>query len=103
MKKSQRCIKCDGRKIWIIEPFRVPDAEQGQHGRVLPLVPHQSAEARSMFRIPTLSPKGELDLLVCASCGYAEFWARGLDALKEDPSAGIRLLDAGAKPEGPFR
>ena len=103
MKKLHACPKCTGRKIWVIEPFRIPD--ESRDGRALPLVPHQADEeqAGGFFRVARMNPKGEVDLLVCDACGYSELWARGTRDLVEDPVAGVRLLDSSAIKAGPFR
>ena len=102
MKKLHACPKCNGRKIWVIEPFRIPD--ESQEGRALPLVPHQAdQDAGSFFRVARMRPKGEVDLLVCDAGGYSELWARGTRDLVEDPLSGVRLLDSSATKAGPFR
>ncbi len=102
MKKLHACPKCAGRKIWVIEPFRLPD--ETREGQPLPLVPHQAEDAAvGFFQVARKSPRGAVDLLVCDGCGYSELWARGVRDLVEDPAAGVRLLDSSATKAGPFR
>ncbi|HRH00405.1 MAG TPA: hypothetical protein PLR99_29375 [Polyangiaceae bacterium] len=103
MKKLHACPKCGGRKLWVIEPFRVPD--ESAEGQVIPIVPHQSEDdaGGGFFRVARKNPIGALDLLVCDACGYSELWARGTRELVEDPIAGVRLLDSSATKAGPFR
>lgn len=36
-----RCPKCAGKRIWVIERYRVPG--EAAEGRELPVVPHQAA------------------------------------------------------------
>lgn len=101
VKKNHACPKCNGRKIWILEPLRLPDETRA--GRVLPLVPHQTDEPGGFFQVVRLAPKGEIDLYVCDGCGFSEMWARGVRELVEDPGQGVRLLDSSATKAGPFR
>ena len=101
MKKLHACPKCSGRKIWILEPFRL--ADETREGRPMNLVPHQPEAAGGFFRVARMSPRGELDLFVCDACGYSELWARGMRGLVEDPAQGVRILDSSGTKAGPFR
>lgn len=101
MKQSQVCPKCAGRRIWLLESFRIP-AESGE-ATALPVVPHQPAERGSFFAFARLAPLGKFDVYLCASCGYSEFYARTFEGLREDVAHGVRLLDASPAPAGPFR
>jgi predicted nucleic-acid-binding Zn-ribbon protein len=101
MKRSHACPKCAGRKIWVIEPFRLPIEERdgamlpSRMGEVLPLVAHQNPGG-VMTR-----PIGHLAAYICAGCGYSELYADDFETLAPDPAKGVRLLDAPAG--GPFR
>jgi hypothetical protein len=100
VKRNQRCTKCDGKKIWVVEAFRVPtDTAQGQ---VLP-VATQEESGKSFLAMARAKAVGRFDLYVCAGCGHSELWADDIQELREDPAKGIRLLDSATKPEGPFR
>lgn len=101
MKRTQLCPKCDGRRIWVIEPFRVPS--EAAQGTVLSVVPHQASGGGGLFALARLSPVGRFDAYVCATCGYSELYATDFGELREDPANGVRLLDATAAPAGPFR
>lgn len=101
MKKLHACPKCQGRKIWMIEPWNIPG--DLPEGRALPLIPHQPEVTTSFFQVERVTPKGQVDLWVCHDCGYAELWAKGTADLVEDPAKGIRLLDSSATKAGPFR
>lgn len=100
MKRSQQCVKCKGRKLWVIEAFRLP-GETGE-GTALSLVPDQPVGG-SRFGLSKAAPVGGFDLWLCAACGYSELWATGVSGLREDPARGVRLVDASITPEGPFR
>jgi hypothetical protein len=101
VKRTQICPKCSGRRIWVVESFRVP-SETAQ-GTVLPVVPHQQTESGGFFAIAKMAPVGRFDAYVCGGCGFFELYARDFEDLKEDPSRGVRLLDASTGPSGPFR
>ncbi len=99
MKRSQRCPKCQGQRLWVVERFRVP----GEVAPGTPLPVATYVEKGGLFTIAGAQPKGRIDLWVCDACGYAELWAAELAGLREDPVAGVRLLDATPDPAGPFR
>ncbi len=100
MKRTQRCPKCDGHRLWVIEPLHVPAEVAGGHA--MPVVVHQSApEGPRLFERE--NPQGRLDLWVCAGCGFAELWARDFDGLRADPARGVHLVDGAAVERGPFR
>jgi hypothetical protein len=44
MKQLLRCPKCAGKRIWVIEKYRIPS--EAAEGRELPLVPHQEEAHR---------------------------------------------------------
>jgi len=97
MKRTLKCPKCSGQRIWFIDPFRIPG--ESALGRELAVVPHQGTGS---FLAP-LAPLGSFELLACASCGYSELYAQDITELREDPAKGIRLVDATELPQGPFR
>lgn len=103
MKNLHRCPKCSGRRIWIIERYRIPDAEVTT-GKELAVLPHLASAGASRLFFEKTNPVGHFDLYLCDGCGYSELWAEGFKgALSPDPSRGIRLLDTSDANEGPFR
>jgi predicted nucleic-acid-binding Zn-ribbon protein len=100
MKNLHRCPKCAGKRIWVIEKYRIPG--EAAEGRELPVVPHQAA-GHSFLRLGRVSPVGSFDLFVCDGCGYSELYASGIRELVADPARGIRLIDTSDTGEGPFR
>ena len=100
MKKTMRCPKCAGKRIWLIEKYRVPG--ESAEGRELPVLPHQAEAKAGLLSFGRLNPVGHFDLFLCDGCGYSELWADGFRGLTADPSRGIRLLDTEAS-AGPFR
>ncbi len=100
MKRSQQCPKCDGKRLWVVEKFRIPSETAA--GTELPLVTYQRP-GTGLFVISRSEPKGRIDLWLCDGCGYTELWAAGLEGLRPDPDAGVRLSDATVEAAGPFR
>jgi hypothetical protein len=91
MMRSQRCPKCEGREIWVIDGV----GERGPEGLDL---------LRPVFRdgVAGLEGIGQFTTLICKACGYTEWYARGLDRLRENPPHGVRLLRPGDD-DGPYR
>lgn len=102
MKKLHHCPKCAGRRIWVIERYRVPGGES-TGGVALPVLPHLPDPNASRFSFATVNPVGTFDLYLCDGCGYSELWAESFRGLVEDPKRGIRLLDTSDAKDGPFR
>jgi predicted nucleic-acid-binding Zn-ribbon protein len=100
MKNLLRCPKCAGKRIWVIEKYRIPG--EAAEGRELPVVPHQAAGS-SFMRLARVTPIGSFDLFLCAGCGYSELYASNFRELVADPERGIRLIDTSETSEGPFR
>src|SRR4051812_43615788 len=101
MKQHLTCPKCKGRRIWVIEKYRIPG--ETAEGRVLPIVPHQNEVATPrLFSFGRANPIGHVDLYLCDGCGYSELWAEGVRGLVHDPANGVRLVDSAVAGEGPF-
>ncbi len=100
VKRSQQCPKCEGRRLWVVERYRIPGEYAG--GVELPVAANQQ-EAGGVFSLARTTPQGRFDLWLCEGCGYTELWARDLKGLREDPTHGVRRVDTTADPEGPFR
>jgi predicted RNA-binding Zn-ribbon protein involved in translation (DUF1610 family) len=102
MKRSLKCPKCGGVRIWIIEAFRIPS--ETAEGVTLPVVVHQEESApKTLFGIARMSPRGRFDLYACDECGFSELYATDLGDVLPDEARGIRLVDASTAPKGPFR
>jgi predicted nucleic-acid-binding Zn-ribbon protein len=101
MKNTLKCPKCAGKKIWLLERYRIPG--ESAAGRELAVVPHQDDGKTGLFRSLSVSPQGHFDLFLCNACGYSELWAGGFEDLVPSPERGIRLIDSGDAGAGPFR
>ncbi|MBW2458181.1 MAG: hypothetical protein JRI68_26995 [Deltaproteobacteria bacterium] len=101
MKESLRCPKCDSRRLWVIDPLRVPS--EVPEGEVLRVVHHQPPDGGGFFAITRRHPVGHFVAYVCAACGLTEFYADDMDELEPDPTNGVRLVDNTDPQQGPFR
>jgi predicted nucleic-acid-binding Zn-ribbon protein len=101
MKTMHRCPKCAGKRIWVIEKYRIPG--EAAEGRELPLVPHQDEVKSRLLAFGRLNPVGHFDLYLCDGCGYSELWADGFRGLVPAPERGVRLIDTSDTAAGPFR
>lgn len=101
MKNLLRCPKCAGKRIWVVEKYRVPG--ESADGRELPVLPHQPDAKESRLSFGRISPKGHFDLFLCDGCGYSELWADGFRGLVPDEKRGVRLIDTSDIGDGPFR
>ena len=101
MKSTLKCPKCAGKKIWVLEKYRIPG--ESAAGRELPVLPHQDEGKSRLFQSMRANPQGHFDLFLCNGCGYSELWAGGFEDLVPSPEHGIRLIDSSEIGAGPFR
>ncbi|MDP3214800.1 MAG: hypothetical protein Q8S73_11895, partial [Deltaproteobacteria bacterium] len=84
VKRTQRCPKCNGQRLWVIDTFRVPG--ESAAGVVLPVVTHQE-QSTGRFSLGRSIPQGSFNLWLCDACGYSELWAEKISGLRHDPAA----------------
>ena len=75
MRTSHRCPKCQGEDLLVVDPWSQPDP-----GSSNTTSPTQVAFRMSYFRRQVAT---DLELWVCAGCGYAELFAKDVDTLGE--------------------
>lgn len=101
MKNTLSCAKCGNRRLWVID--RVMRSDDGSNNIMIFNV--------TVGRAPEGSPPGRrkvgyFQTIICESCGYTEWYAQDIEALKElagEPTAGVRLVDGEPGSSGPFR
>ena len=99
MKQNLTCPKCAGKKIWAIEKMEQPNYEYSNSVNPFPVVA-RAVTSRKRRAV------GAFDVLICAGCGYTEWYARDfgdLEELAEDPRHNVRLLDGSGVHSGPHR
>ena len=98
MRASQVCPKCQGRKLYVIDPIRMPDDD----GRISTVAFCGGVLDGSMVQV------GSVEAWLCATCNYVEYYAKNatkmLDALAGQPKpSNVRYLDGSGGPSSPFR
>jgi hypothetical protein len=91
-----KCLKCDNRRLWVIDKVSQPELDSSN--RVWPMaVGAREGQFLTSDRIAV----GSFQLIVCAECGYSEWYARDIDNLKHLP--GAYMIGADADKSGPYR
>lgn len=110
MKQTKTCPKCDGRKL-----FDIPAVQQTYCDAQGSLRSFDVTGAtvfsgkKNMFggAESEVVVAGPYSAMVCAACGYAEWYASSgaLQTLARmaERGAGVRLVDGDAPPKAPFR
>lgn len=80
------CAKCGHEKLLIVKPFQIRDRERPKSQKKVPVALSNGGQKHDA---------GTLELRVCAACGYSEWWARDLAAVRGmvrvvDVSSGYR-------------
>jgi predicted nucleic-acid-binding Zn-ribbon protein len=98
LKRDLACPHCECRQIWHV-------AEMHERGEAAafekPIAPLNVVLQQKFFKL--YNGVGKFETFICKRCGFTEWYAHGLDELKEDPQNGVFSLDGSAKDEGPFR
>jgi hypothetical protein len=99
MKNSGECIKCKGRRLWIVDQVMQPDFEHNNCSWKMAVTSH---DFRGPGHRESRVAPGSFQIIVCAGCGYTEWYAHGFERLKDIP--GARLIgDDSNDDAGPYR
>ena len=79
------CPQCESRKLWRIDTVEVPTSSNMSQHQPLGVVMHGS------FFGPR--PVGKFEAVICAKCGFTEWYAVGLEELQPDPTHGVHFID----------
>jgi predicted nucleic-acid-binding Zn-ribbon protein len=97
MRATQVCPKCQGRKLYVIDPVRMPDEDKN-----ISTVPFCGAVLSG-----TKVQVGRVEAWLCATCSYVEYYAKDatktLAALAGEKNGNVRYLDGSGASGGPFR
>ena len=99
LKRDLRCPHCECRQLWHI-------AEMHERGEAAPFekpIAPLNVRAAADASFSLYNGVGTFETYICKRCGFTEWYARGLDDLKADPEAGVRLIDSSESEEGPYR
>ena len=114
MKAPAACNKCGGIAFWRVREMQEHACFQtkplGDLDCLAPLGERVRRKQRvNGFLFHTDRAVGSFSILICASCGYVEWFANELADLvalaEQGPASatGVRLIDADAPEHGPYR
>ena len=94
LKRDLQCPNCDGREMWRLETMmeRASGMQPQPLGVLLEPRVFGSALAHGTF-----------ETLICAACGYTEWYARAIKGLKHDPVNGVHFIKNDVEKAGPYR
>jgi predicted nucleic-acid-binding Zn-ribbon protein len=99
MRNSGECVKCKGQHLWFVDKVHQPDCDGQTRAHPLLVTCHEvPGDAWNNYhRIPV----GSFQVVICATCGYTEWYAYDIERLKDIP--GARLVGPNAPNGGPYR
>jgi predicted nucleic-acid-binding Zn-ribbon protein len=102
MRSTQTCPKCSGRKFAVNEVFRQAPTPHSTDTRPFRAITIDRAKPHNDTYLAT----GYVESWICLGCGYMELYAYQIEHLKalaaEHPDQ-LRIVDAGAPEQGPYR
>jgi predicted nucleic-acid-binding Zn-ribbon protein len=109
VKNSGQCIKCKGQALWIVDEVQQPDPASGNLVYKMVVtsqeVKSEKGANATWWNAPlgatTRISAGSFQVIVCATCGYTEWYAYNLENLKNMP--GARLVGPASGDTGPYR
>lgn len=110
MKRTGKCVKCECDQLWVVEKVTQLDAHT-RTGTVPMVVTSQEItevksdpDVKQNPRSRTVVSRveaGSFQAMICAECGYTEWYAYNFERLKEIP--GARLVGDDQGDAGPYR
>lgn len=100
MKSSGQCVKCGNRRLWIVD--RVQQEHLEYSNVVWPMVVTSHVlKPQPKGNTPDRISPGAFQTIICAACGYTEWYAYNFEGLKDVP--GARLVGDDSSDGGPYR
>lgn len=93
MKNSCKCIKCGGDQLWVVDEVRQPIYESQYGTFTMPVTAQEIQQNRVEV--------GSFQIIICAACGYTEWYAYNLENLAKIP--GARLVGPSRPGNDPYR
>lgn len=102
MKRSGQCIKCNHTRLWIVDEVKQPDVDSSNRAWSMAVTSHEvDFRKRPRGSNENRISAGSFQVIVCAGCGYTEWYASDFDRLKDIP--GARLVGDDKSDAGPYR
>jgi len=93
MKRDMQCPNCDGREMWRLDTMMERGGMDPEPmGVLLERRPFGSARAH-----------GNFETLICATCGYTEWYAKSISGFQHDPVSGVHFIKNDVEKAGPYR
>jgi predicted nucleic-acid-binding Zn-ribbon protein len=97
MKKTHVCPKCEGRVLWRIDSIRLPSNDHTMRAALSGDPAKLAIHVR--WGWSGYVSQGGFEVFICKACGFAEWYAHGLEELTPDEKNGVQLIDNRPKPE----
>jgi len=100
MKRDCRCPKCEGHKLYIVEPVSMPaqNSVNGTESITIGAAYIKDSDKKGWFGgAGSAMVAAQCKAYVCASCGYTEWYTTGLDSLEKLAVSPRHTLDTGKK------
>jgi predicted nucleic-acid-binding Zn-ribbon protein len=79
MRSSGTCPKCSHREIWIIDQAAVARSVRMDDSQLPPQIAARIPPGKHMYKQETVD---RFEAAVCGACGYTEWFATDLDAVR---------------------
>ena len=97
MRTTKVCPKCQGRKLYVIDPIRMPDTDDN-----ISTVPFCGGVLGG-----TKVQVGSVEAWLCETCSYVEYYAKDatkmLASLAGEKGSNVRYIDGSGRWDTPFR
>ena len=107
MRQDRKCPKCQGRSFFVVEKARMSDGQSANGTTPLAFAADYLPTGKEgFFETGMARYEAHVDAWICASCGFAELYARNLANLAyllEHGAEGVSYVDASPGQDGAFR
>jgi predicted nucleic-acid-binding Zn-ribbon protein len=81
MKRTNTCPKCTGEELYVLEPWQQPDPDSS----------NRTNPVQVAFRLDVVTRDAptDVELWICAACGYSELYAAAPQHLARFADAGV--------------
>lgn len=101
MRSTLKCTKCSGQKFVVTDEFCIPYRDKCE----IEPFPAFVGQVKRGWAWHTVT-QGAFSTWVCLGCGYTEFYVcrpEGLETIAKGFPDRMRIIDAAAQEQGPFR
>ncbi len=117
MRRSGKCPKCGGKRLWVVDPIAQPDGDSSNQVHAMRVATRRLALAGGALTFGQTWERAAVGFFVayvCEGCGFSEMYARDIEDLADledtvphdahgDPGSNVELLDTQPPKDGPHR